>query len=180
MALTFAGVQQNRLQAQAALRQVSSSHSGGLGALREAFSIDTVFDKYSKMKGVTMLNLAKDVLEKDTHVDRYKCLIINGDNVNLNFSDITGEIELAIKKDFHRRNDLGNQSVIRESITNGQLQTVYYMLAREPFAPFEYILYSKKNRKITLIYLKGNFGEGMLDYELKQLKNLFIKIKINN
>jgi hypothetical protein len=140
---------------------------------QETLSIDTLFGKYGKTKGATMLNLTKDVLGDDSRVVRYKCLIIN--NNDLLLSDIA---EDAMKKDYNRRKELGNQNVIRESTVDGRLQTVYYLLAREPDSPFyEYILYSNKNRKITLIYIKGRFPEEQLDYELSLLKNLFIKIK---
>jgi hypothetical protein len=145
---------------------------------QEILSIDTLFGKYGKTKGATMLNLAKDVLGDNSRVVRYKCLIINGNNETLPLNDIAENAEDAMKKDYNRKQELGNRNVIFESTVDGRLQTVYYLLSRESDSPFyEYILYSNNNRKITLIYIKGRFPEKQLDYELSQLKNLFIKIK---
>jgi hypothetical protein len=143
----------------------------------EPLSIDTIFLKYGKCQGATMLNLTTDVLGESTLIERYKCLIINGETKHLNYDAIVTEVEASIKRDFNRRPDLHTRNLVREETVNGRLQTVYYHLAYEPFPPtHEYILYSNKNCKLTLIYLRGNFMENLLANQLAQLKKLFIKI----
>jgi hypothetical protein len=138
---------------------------------QESLSIDTIFGKYGKMKGSTMINLAKDVLGKNTRVDRYKCLI------TFSSPDIVKETEEAISMDFAGRKKRNNQLILKELIENGTIGTVYYLLEKEEDSPYyEYILYSNKNHRVTLIYIKGRFPYDQLEYELNILKNLFIKI----
>jgi hypothetical protein len=134
-------------------------------------SIDTLFANYGKQKGSIMIELAKDVLDGHTQIERYKCLIADAN------PEIIRQVETALQSDFSEENRYAYQNVLKEIKEDGKIRTVYYVFVREKFSSvWEYILYTNKNKKFTLIYLKGDFPDALLDEELKKLKNLFIEI----
>ncbi|MCL1937637.1 MAG: hypothetical protein FWF52_04485 [Candidatus Azobacteroides sp.] len=64
-----------------------------------------------------------------------------------------------------------------ESKKDGKIETGYYCIEKKDDSPFfQYILFSQKNRKMTLIYLRGDFPPSQLEEELHKLKDLFIKV----
>jgi hypothetical protein len=64
-----------------------------------------------------------------------------------------------------------------ESRKNGEIETGYYCLKKKEDSPdCEYILFTRKSRKMTLIYIKGHFPPAQLEKELDKLKNLFLKV----
>jgi hypothetical protein len=134
-------------------------------------SIDTLFNGYGRQRGSVLIDLAKDVLDSHTRIERYKCLIINFK------SDIALRMEEAVCRDFKNRGHYGNGVIIKEIRENGQLHNASYMLGKDASSSVaEYILYSCHKDKITLVYLNGHFGADRLNYELEKLKDLFIKV----
>jgi hypothetical protein len=128
--------------------------------------IDTVFQNHGKQKGAILIELAKDVLSGRTQINRYKSMILPAD---------TGMVNVTVNA---IRQDLKGGEVLLENIKDGQIETGYYCLKRQNFSleDYEYILFTHKSRKITLIYLKGKFPPSLLENELNKLKDLFIKV----
>ncbi|MDR0845379.1 MAG: hypothetical protein LBN71_09160 [Tannerella sp.] len=127
--------------------------------------IEQIFNEYGKQEGSILIELAKDVLGHHTRINYYKSLIITSD------TEIQETIEKAVQADLEKGN------IIVASQTNGKMETVYCNLEKcEESTDYEYILFKSKSKKLTLIYLKGNFPPDQLDWELNELKNLFIKV----
>jgi hypothetical protein len=127
--------------------------------------IDAIFDEYGKQQGAVLIELAKDVLGRHSRIDRYKSLAIpiNPDIVRLTLTAI--------------RADLKDGKILMESQKDGITETGYYHLPRTGnLQEYEYILFSSKSRKMTLIYIRGDFPPARLELELDKLKDLFIRI----
>jgi hypothetical protein len=128
-------------------------------------NIETIFQDYGKQEGSILIELGKDILGEHTKINRYKSMIVPSDSV-LFHTTLT-----AIQKD----SEGGN--ILMESLKNGKPETGYYCLKKKANTPdFEYILFTNKSKKITLIYLKGPFSPDQLEEELDKLKDLFIKV----
>jgi ribulose kinase len=128
-------------------------------------SIDNLFRDYGKQKGSILIELAKDVLGGHTKIVRYRSLITPAD------SALAGATLNAI------REDLKDGTIMMESVKDGKIETGYYCLKKEDDAQdYEYILFTNKLKKMTLIYIKGHFPPSQLENELDTLKNLFIKV----
>lgn len=126
--------------------------------------IKDVFDKYGKQDGAVLVQLSTDILSQGSNIKFYKSLIVDEkDQVRL-------EILTAL------RADTDGKTIISEVKKNGQLESASYYMGhnREPIN--EFILYKNKGKKITIVYLKGNFPSGHLEQELKKLKDLFIYV----
>ncbi|MDR1347163.1 MAG: DUF6108 family protein [Prevotellaceae bacterium] len=127
--------------------------------------IDTVFENYGKRDGSVLIELAKDVLEHYTKITQYKSMIIPFDR---QIADICTD---AIAKDTR------NGSIMMKSKKNGKTETACYCLPKSKDSRnYEYILFTSKNKEITLIYIRGNFAPSRLEDELNELKKLFIKV----
>ena len=127
--------------------------------------IETLFDDYGKQEGSILIELGKDVLGNHTRITRYKSLIISTDKQT---EDVIIE---AIKKDI-----VGGKILI-ESTKNGREKKAYYSLKKgKKTVLYEYILFTTKNAKTTLVYVKGNFAPDQLQQELEKLRGLFIKV----
>jgi hypothetical protein len=138
---------------------------------QEDLNIAKVFDDYGKQEGSILIELAKDVLGSHTKISKYKSLIMPSDSLKL---DTTRE---AIKKDFIKNGQYGNEVILMESKKNGKVESATYALGNEGNSwAYEYILFTHKSQKITLIYIKGNFPPEQLERELDKLKDLFIKV----
>jgi hypothetical protein len=134
-------------------------------------SVDTLFDDYERRQGSVLIDLTDDILCGHTRISRYKCLIMKSE------SDIMRRIEKAVRRDFISRGHYGNGVIIKEIRKNGQLRNASYALGNDGTSPItEYILYSCRDDKITLVYLTGAFTSEKLTGELDKLKNLFIKV----
>ena len=145
----------------------------GLGFLLMCFAasaqkdlnISSIFDEYGKQEGSILIELGKDVLGYRTHIKRYKSLMLPSDTVMVR---VTKE---AISQDAKEGRKLF------ESRKDGKIEELSYCLKKDGQTPdYEYILFSNKSRKMTLIYVRGNFPPERLDSELRRLKNLFIKV----
>ncbi|MDR0834891.1 MAG: hypothetical protein LBN93_12065 [Candidatus Symbiothrix sp.] len=136
---------------------------------QEGLNIEKIFDDYGKQKGSTLIELAKDVLGNHTKISRYKSLIIPVDSMILNTTRV------AILNDFVKHS--GNGVVLMESKKDGKIESATYSLGKiGNSSTYEYILFTCKAQKMTLIYIKGNFPPEKLDSELQKLKDLFIKV----
>ncbi|MDR3226701.1 MAG: hypothetical protein LBT56_03410 [Prevotellaceae bacterium] len=144
-----------------------------LGFLLAAFSanaqknlnIEKIFENYGKQDGSILIELAQDVLKNNTKINRYKSMIIDFD------SQIADLCTAAIEK------DVKNGNIMMELKKDGKTETAYYCLSKNNDNPnYEYILFTNKNQKITLIYLRGVFEPKQLEKELNELQSLFIKV----
>jgi hypothetical protein len=132
---------------------------------QKRLNIEVVFENYGKKEGSILIELSKDALGNYTKINRYQSLIINSDP---GIADICA---MAII------NDIKDGSIMLESKKGGKIETAYYCLKKdENVDEYEYILFTNKKQKITLIYLKGDFKPKFLETELNRLKNLFIKV----
>ena len=127
--------------------------------------IEDLFRDYGKQEGSVLIELAKDVLGNRTKISRYKSLIIPSD------TSIANIVMKSIQA------DLNGGKVLMESTKNGNIETGYYLLKKnDDSSTHEYILFTNKSSKITLIYIKGDFPPDRLERELEKLKDLFIKV----
>ncbi|GHV57401.1 hypothetical protein FACS1894182_06130 [Bacteroidia bacterium] len=128
-------------------------------------NIDAIFDACGKQEGSILIELGKDVLGGHTQIKRYKSLIVSSDTAMIRAT------EEAIA------NDARGGRVLMESRKDGAIEAVSYCLKKDKKTPeYEYILFSNKSAKMTLIYVRGNFPPEQLENELSKLKNLFIKV----
>ena len=127
-------------------------------------NIETIFQDHGKQKGAILIELAKDVLSGHTQINRYKSLILPSD---------TGVVNATINA---IQKDLKNGKILMENKKDGKIETGYYWVKRQNSTDYEYILFTDKSQKMTLIYLKGAFPPDQLNDELNKLKDLFIKV----
>jgi len=123
-------------------------------------NIETIFQDHGKQKGAILIELAKDVLGHRTQISRYKSLILLSD---------TGAVNATINA---IQRDLKNGKILMENKKDGKIETGYYVLKEPNSTHYEYILYTDKSRKMTLIYLKGTFPPNQLENELNKLKDI--------
>ncbi|MDR1523769.1 MAG: hypothetical protein LBS79_00740 [Tannerella sp.] len=131
---------------------------------QKGLHIDAVFNDYGKQKGTVFIELEKDVLGHHTRISRYKSLTTPCD------PEIIRVTLDAI------RTDLKNGKILMESQKDGITETGYYHPAKKDDSEEEYILFSAKSKKMTLIYIRGAFPPSQLEKELYKLKDLFIKV----
>jgi len=132
---------------------------------QKGLSIDSVFNDYGKEEGSILIELARDVLGNRTRISKYKSLIRENDPDAYNVA-----IE-AIEK------DLEDGLKLMESKKDGKIESGYYCLKKAPESnTYEYILFKYKSKKLTLVYVRGNFPPLELEKELSKLKDLFIKV----
>ncbi|MDH8701274.1 hypothetical protein M2138_000615 [Dysgonomonadaceae bacterium PH5-43] len=128
-------------------------------------NINSIFEEYGKQKGSILIELGKDVLGKHTKISRYKSLIMSLDK------DAVKLTQEAILKDVEKG------TIVVESQKDGNIETAYYYLPKKKDSDYyEYILYSNKSKKMTLIYLRGKFPPRDLEKEFNKLKNLLITV----
>ncbi|MDR1380850.1 MAG: hypothetical protein LBJ47_05150 [Tannerella sp.] len=139
--------------------------SCGLANAQGGLRVDGIFDGYGRQKGAVLIELAKDVLGRHTRISRYRSLTIPVDSA-------------AVRTTLDAiRTDLKNGTVLAESQKDGMTETGYYHLSEKTGRPEnEYILFSAKSPKMTLIYIRGDFPPSRLEDELGKLKDLFIKV----
>ncbi|MDR2622131.1 MAG: hypothetical protein LBC48_06070, partial [Dysgonamonadaceae bacterium] len=110
---------------------------------QSGLNVDTVFQNHGKQKGAVLIELAKDVLGGHTQISRYKSLIFPSD---------TGIVRATI---YAIEQDLKDGRILMETKKDGKIETGYYCLKKQESADYEYILFTNKSRKTTLIYLRG-------------------------
>ena len=140
---------------------------------QQNLKINLIFENYGMKEESILVELSTDVLSNNTKISFYKSLVMTENIVRQN------ECIEAIN------HDLSGGSKLIETLKNGKIETGYYVLKHDKKSKtYEYILYKNKSKKITLVYLKGNFPPHELEDELDELKNLFIyvnkkRIKLN-
>ncbi len=132
---------------------------------QESLAIEKIFNMYGKKRGAVLIELSTDVLEGHTRISFYKSMITE-------LSDFAQqEVIQAINDDMQ-----GGKKVM-ETVKDGEVESGYYYLKREPYAPLhEYILYKVKGKTVTLIYIQCDFVPSELKRELDKLKDLFIYV----
>lgn len=133
---------------------------------QDHLKIKKAFDKYGKQEGSILVQLSSDILSQgNSRIKLYKSLITDEDSEKLR--EITSALNLDIQS--------GNK--ISEVKKDGQIESgTYCVKSNKTDGSYEYILYKRKSKKITLVYVKGNFAPQSLDSELKKLKDLFIYV----
>ncbi|MDR1882497.1 MAG: hypothetical protein LBR26_06905 [Prevotella sp.] len=126
--------------------------------------IKDIFDRYGKREGSVLLQLSSDVLSPGSNITFYKSIIL--DENAQNRQDMLNALKA----------DTGDRLIISEVKKDGRIESGAYYLGKNKTNNSEFILYKNKGRKITLVYMKGNFPSGSLETELKKLKDLFIYV----
>lgn len=126
---------------------------------QESLKINSIFDKYGKQKGATLVVLTGEALNS-YRLDVFRSLTIKYDKTILN------DIQNAVEK------DKGQAREIKEVINNGIISSGYYQLPEENEKINRYILFKIGNDGVaTLIYMEGRKESEQL------IRNLFIKKK---
>lgn len=125
----------------------------------EEVKINTIFEKYGKQKGSTMVVLSGKSLH-DYRLDKYQGITLKYDK------DILDEIQRCLESDKKQARQ------IKEVISNGIITSGYYQLTEEESPVNRYILFKiGDDGTATLIYMEGG-------QESEELVNrLFIKEK---
>lgn len=127
--------------------------------------IKTVFDDYGKQEGSVLVQLSTDILSQGSKITFYKSLMTDESEQK------TRQILQALEADTQ------NGTKISELKKDGKIESgMYHLGANKSSKSNEYILYKNKSRKITLVYLQGDFPPNQLEYELQKLKDLFIYV----
>ena len=138
--------------------------SGNLAAQKN-LQVEQIFETYGKQKGSVLIELSTDILAGHTNMKVYKSLTIAADDPVI--AATTAAIE----------NDIKGGLKLIETLKNGKTETGYYVLKKTNNSEtYEYILYKEKSKKMTLIYIRGNFQPLKLEAELGKLKDLFIYV----
>ena len=124
---------------------------------QEGLKTNSIFEKYGKEKGATMVVLSGKALYEH-RLDRYQGITLVVDK------DILHEIQYCLEADKKQARQ------IKEVISDGMITSGYYQLGEEDERVKRYILYKMGNDgTATLIYLEGGA-------ESEELVNrLFIK-----
>ncbi len=130
---------------------------------QEHLKINGIFEKYGKQQGSLFVQLAKDILSQGSNLTLYKSLIINDD------PSVRQDIKYAVDSDIY------GKLAISEVRVNGVVESGSYFIGTNK-GENEYLLYKYKDKKITVVYMRGNFSSKRLDNELKKLKDLFIYV----
>lgn len=126
---------------------------------QEDLRINSIFKKYGKQKGATMVVMSGKVL-KDYDLSKYRSITINYDKAIFN------EIQECIE------DDKEGAHKIKEIINNGVIVSAYYQLISNESKINKYILFNvDNNHKATLIYMEGGINSDVL------IEKLFLKQK---
>lgn len=115
----------------------------GTARAQQGLQIATVFQKYGKQKGVTMVELSKEMLET-YQMTLYKSISFK--DVEPYLSTITHCLEADKKK----------AKKVKEVVAGGQIQSGYYQLPQLREDVNRFILFKTgKKGTATLIYIEG-------------------------
>lgn len=137
---------------------------------QDHLNIKSIFERYGKQKGSVLVQLSTDVLSQgNSKVTFYKSLIteINDETDRTKQQAIIEALEKDIK--------FGDK--ISEIKKGGKLELGNYSFkVKNSNNTYDYILFKRKSKQLTLIYMRGDFPPDKLDRELKKLKDLFIYV----
>ncbi|MDD3281393.1 MAG: DUF6108 family protein [Bacteroidales bacterium] len=106
-------------------------------------SIFKIFEKYGNNKGVTMLEVSKELM-KNYKIKHFKSIVFEDGRTAL------PEIRECIKK------DRANAIKMKELIQNGEIISAYYRLKSDDNKINRYLIFKVgENYKTTLIYIEG-------------------------
>ncbi len=126
---------------------------------QEDLKINSIFEKYGRNKGATMVVLSGKTLH-EYHLDKYMGLTLKYTK------DIIDEIQNGLESDKKLAKD------IKEVINDGIITSGYYQLSEQNSRINRYILYKMgSDSTITLIYMEGG------DESEELVNRLFIKKK---
>lgn len=112
-------------------------------AAQQGLQIATVFQKYGKQKGVTMVELSKEVLDA-YQMNLYKSLV---------FKDAGDALPTILRC---LEADKKKAKKVKEVVSGGQIQSGYYQLPQLKEDVNRFILFKTgKKGSATLIYIEG-------------------------
>ncbi len=112
-------------------------------AAQQGLQIATVFQKYGKQKGVTMVELSKEVLDA-YQMNLYKSLV---------FKDAGDALPTILRC---LEADKKKAKKVKEVVSGGQIQSGYYQLPQLKEDINRFILFKTgKKGSATLIYIEG-------------------------
>lgn len=133
--------------------------ASGMVRAQQGLQIASVFQKYGKQKGVTMVELSNEMLET-YQMTLYKSLVFK--NVEEALPDILNCLEADKRK----------ARKVKEVVAGGQIQSGYYQLPQLKEDVNRFILFKTgKKGSATLIYIEGELDADDLVTMLFMKKN---------
>ena len=133
--------------------------ASGMGRAQQGLQIASVFQKYGKQKGVTMVELSKEMLET-YQMTLYKSLVFK--DVEEALPTILNCLDADKKK----------AKKVKEVVAGGQIQSGYYQLPQLKEDVNRFILFKTgKKGSATLIYIEGELDADDLVTMLFMKKN---------
>lgn len=124
---------------------------------QDNLSINSIFNKYGKQKGSTMVVMSGKAL-KEYKLNKYQSITISYDK------EILNEIHNSIEKDKQGANK------IKEVVNNGIVSSGYYQLFKDDDNLKRYILFKIGSEgRVSIIYIEGGEGSDKL------IERLFLK-----
>ena len=133
--------------------------ASGMARAQQGLQIASVFQKYGKQKGVTMVELSNEMLET-YQMTLYKCLVFK--DVEEALPTILNCLDADKKK----------AKKVKEVVAGGQIQSGYYQLPQLKEDVNRFILFKTgKKGSATLIYIEGELDADDLVTMLFMKKN---------
>lgn len=133
--------------------------ASGMARAQQGLQIASVFQKYGKQKGVTMVELSKEMLET-YQMTLYKSLVFK--DVEEALPTILNCLDADKKK----------AKKVKEVVAGGQIQSGYYQLPQLKEDVNRFILFKTgKKGSATLIYIEGELDADDLVTMLFMKKN---------
>lgn len=133
--------------------------ASGMARAQQGLQIASVFQKYGKQKGVTMVELSNEMLET-YQMTLYKSLVFK--DVEEALPDILNCLEADKRK----------ARKVKEVVAGGQIQSGYYQLPQLKEDVNRFILFKTgKKGSATLIYIEGELDADDLVTMLFMKKN---------
>ena len=133
--------------------------ASGMVRAQQGLQIASVFQKYGKQKGVTMVELSNEMLET-YQMTLYKSLVFK--DVEEALPDILNCLEADMRK----------ARKVKEVVAGGQIQSGYYQLPQLKEDVNRFILFKTgKKGSATLIYIEGELDADDLVTMLFMKKN---------
>lgn len=133
--------------------------ASGMARAQQGLQIASVFQKYGKQKGVTMVELSNEMLET-YQMTLYKSLVFK-------------DVEEALPTILHCLDaDKKKAKKVKEVVAGGQIQSGYYQLPQLKEDVNRFILFKTgKKGSATLIYIEGELDADDLVTMLFMKKN---------
>lgn len=133
--------------------------AAGIAHAQQGLQIASIFQKYGKQKGVTMVELSKEML--DTYqMTLYKSIV---------FKDVEEALPTIIRC---LETDKKKARKVKEVVAGGQIQSGYYQLPQLKEDINRFILFKTgKKSSATLIYIEGELDADDLITLLFMKKN---------